>query len=133
MFDTAIAAKGTTEDIREAGYVLPDGTMLDFSGQKSGCLDEDHRELGFPMAMVDFQDAGAVRLNAASGMVETRAMPTSAQLRVMRDVIIRNGGKGFMDLTDGRRRAAVDIDNAMRMGGIVRRFYRGEDVGGRSL
>ena len=31
LFETAKKRFGTTLDIREAGYVLPDGSMLDFS------------------------------------------------------------------------------------------------------
>ena|GEM_PF-5201887 len=33
VFDTAKRKFGETKDIREAGYVLPDGVMLDFSGR----------------------------------------------------------------------------------------------------
>ena len=33
IFDTAKNKFGLTSDIREAGYILPDGTMLDFSGR----------------------------------------------------------------------------------------------------
>lgn len=33
IFDTAKRKFGETKDIREAGYVLPDGVMLDFSGR----------------------------------------------------------------------------------------------------
>ena len=33
LFDATKEKFGTTNDIREAGYILPDGTMLDFSVQ----------------------------------------------------------------------------------------------------
>jgi len=40
---------GTTEDPCEAGYILPDGTMLDFSGKKEGgspgMRSFDHRDI----------------------------------------------------------------------------------------
>ncbi len=33
IFEQAKKLFGTTRDVREAGYVLPDGSMLDFSGR----------------------------------------------------------------------------------------------------
>ena len=50
LFEWAKAAKGTTDDLYEAGYVLPDGELLDFSGKReggpAGGRAEDHRQLG---------------------------------------------------------------------------------------
>jgi hypothetical protein len=48
--DKAIKLFGLTDDPSEAGYILPDGTMLDFSVKKEGGTPgrrvNDHREIG---------------------------------------------------------------------------------------
>jgi hypothetical protein len=86
---------GTTENPAEAGYLLPDGTMLDFSGRRQGAGREaagqrmiDHRELGDVMgeggtqAMIDFMNrAHAVRVDFNAGLFETQTEPTPKQLR----------------------------------------------------
>ena len=99
IFDGAKKRHGLTRSIYEAGYVLPDGSMLDFSGRadagymeapgfswkpKSGIdylkdqRSVDHREIewaGMPEykevweAMNDFLRLGAVRIDANSGMI----------------------------------------------------------------
>ena len=45
LWKRAKKEKGTTRNPREAGYVLPDGTMLNFSGGERGHRYEDHREI----------------------------------------------------------------------------------------
>jgi len=70
----AIEEFGTTSDPREAGYILQDGTMLDFSGKRQGSSESgvrymDHREVSsaFPddADAPDFHDfmnqTGAIR------------------------------------------------------------------------
>ena len=77
-----------TSDLREAGYILPDGTMLDFSGRHelfgaddsgiSGRRTTDHRgisqiayaydaegnevDTGVETTMPDFIECGAIRM-----------------------------------------------------------------------
>jgi len=49
MISKAKAEFGVTEDFDEAGYILPDGEMLDFSGKNQGAIgrdrEVDHREI----------------------------------------------------------------------------------------
>lgn len=51
LIDAAINYFGLTTDGREAGYILPDGKMLDFSGKKEGGMpherSRDHSEIAF--------------------------------------------------------------------------------------
>lgn len=42
-FDSAAAHHGLTRDVREAGYILPDGRMLDFSGRNQNLTDYERR------------------------------------------------------------------------------------------
>jgi hypothetical protein len=109
----AIAHFGETQDPREAGYIFPDGTLLDFSGKKEpipanltidfdyrkGGRHLDHREIGqiFPVSPEQFeinswlpvarfqQASGALRYDATSGNGYASVMetPTDAQLQAM--------------------------------------------------
>jgi hypothetical protein len=86
LTEAAIAKFGTTDDIREAGYITPDGKMLDFSGRSeasgyhqegdrwvpdegqddylAGQRNTDHREVGEGgvEAMIEHIDSGFVRV-----------------------------------------------------------------------
>jgi len=64
--EAAVDYFGTTDDPREAGYILDDGRMLDFSGKKeggpAGTRALDHREIGFVLPETErgnaFADTG---------------------------------------------------------------------------
>lgn len=68
----AIEHFGLTDDPQEAGYILPDGTMLDFSGKNEGNTEysyyrignrsRDHREVAF--ALGDDFPGGTEGMNA---------------------------------------------------------------------
>lgn len=73
----------TTKDPREAGYVMPDGRMLDLSGKRQGSRESgvrhlDHREANIALADIDYQDdngmlaaqnAGIARVDFNYGLV----------------------------------------------------------------
>ncbi len=93
FFEQAKKLFGTTYDIREAGYVLPDGSMLDFSGRHlmnpgsdtsflRGRRTTDHREIssiayekdgntktGVDTDMSDFIRRGAIRIDDNAGNI----------------------------------------------------------------
>lgn len=128
VFDTAKRKFGETKDIREAGYVLPDGSMLDFSGRHeldpgtdssflAGRRATDHRAInqisfvydengdevdtGVSSDMSDFIKRGAIRIDNNAGSINLSAAPTMAQRRVLRELIRRNGGDVQVDFGDG--------------------------------
>jgi len=92
----AIDRFGLTSDPKEAGYILIDGRMLDFSGKKdggeSGRRAMDHREVvdlfeGPSDAMDEFMRVtGAIRFSIVDrGMfLDFRSRPTPAQISVIR-------------------------------------------------
>ena len=105
LIGAAVAEFGVTGDPREAGFVLPDGRMLNLSepGQE-GTRSQDHtavarlravRELVLALGrdafgeqvghpVVEFQNAtGAIRVDFASGLVDSQTGITSAQARVI--------------------------------------------------
>jgi GGDEF domain-containing protein len=108
--DAAVDYFGTTDDPREAGYILDDGRMLDFSGKKdggpAGTRALDHREIGFvlpetergnafadtgtPMSQMG-SNTGAIRMSWMSDDVLQldlySTVPSSEQIRGLRDAI----------------------------------------------
>ena len=125
IFNAAKKTFGCTYNIMEAGYVLPDGTMLDFSGRHEGA-DEitargkrhtDHRRIcqigyqydaegnetktGLETCMQDFIRRGAVRIDANCGLINLFNKPTIQQKRVLKVLIAKNGGDVWVDFGDG--------------------------------
>lgn len=128
---------GTTSDITEAGYILPDGTMLDFTGTHQvgpsqrgqwlrGQRSVDHREIqdivskSGTQAMYQFVEYGAVRTHKTSGgelMIAFSKPLTESQMLVLsrgaeNGAIVEVWGK------DGERRfseeSSQDRISAMR-------------------
>lgn len=71
LFERSIESFGTTDNINIAGFILPSGTMLDFSGGQGGQRFEDHRDIaniGDELSsgtdgLIQFMNIGAVRVN----------------------------------------------------------------------
>lgn len=114
LVDLAVKEFGLTDDFREAGYVLPDGRLLDMSGKREGgtpfMRQVDHREIGRvfhkipsiskPLTetrddgtdkMIIFERQGNIRFHFTSGRepdvnisMETEQKPTEAQIRALR-------------------------------------------------
>lgn len=138
IFDWAKQHHGTS-NLDSAGYVLPNGEMLDFSGSRfggGGGRVEDHRQIQYPgrpgsgtEAMVEFQKAGAIRIDANSGLIDLETAPTSSQERIIRQILEQNP-QSYIDLQDGGRRAHIEpMEGAgSKALGQIRRFYNGEDI-----
>ena len=150
-FNKAKEAFGTTKDTLEAGYVLPDGEMLDFSGRHEGSPERDikgqrysdHREISqIGTEMTPFVDLGAIRIDARSGLIELGKEPTASQLSVIKRIVEDRGSEVHFDLRDSSRpdyqpdrpigqslqpEAGTD---PKRVVGMIRRFYRGDDISG---
>ena len=94
---------GATEDPREAGYILEDGQMLDFSGVREGGMPGmrsfDHREVGRAFedsdfeggteGMIQFMSAtGATRISYNDGdlSVDTNTRLTGGQLSTIQSI-----------------------------------------------
>lgn len=124
IFELAKKHFGVTRDIRECGYVLPDGSMLDFSGRHTlnagtdsshlrGRRGVDHREIyeigwdktgnvkNFDIKMEDFIRAGAVRVHVSSKYCSLNLYqkPTNYQIPVLISII--QYAKGCVDVEIG--------------------------------
>lgn len=127
IFDAAKKKFGITHDLREADYVLPDGSMLDFSGRHTldkgadssslnGRRTTDHREIsgiayeydadgneletGIETDMSDFIRRGAIRIDSY-GTINLSVKPTPEQRRVIERLVRRTGGDVSVDFGDG--------------------------------
>ena len=105
-FNKAVEYFGTTNNINIAGYVLPNGTMLDFSGKKFGSDGRnrtlDHREIGDAfdneIDMEDFLRAGAIRIDGALGSINAETMPTAAQWKVIKQIVEQNADEISLEI-----------------------------------
>lgn len=104
MAETAKNHFGTTNDVRESGYITVNGKMLDFSGRHWGGVNRgsrqvDHEDIGeiLPddfdtfaithkgdvnrngMAKYEFEKYGSIRTQPETGSVELAMMPTDKQ------------------------------------------------------
>lgn len=150
IFDTAEKTFGTTRDIREAGYVLPNGDMLDFSGRHEGADERtargqrhsDHRQIssiayrydedgnevetGVETTMPEFIDRGAIRIDNNAGFINLSNKPTSKQKNALRTLISYNGGDVQVDFGNGwdsDHYVEYDGAKATRVLGDIDRYF----------
>ena len=139
----AVEQFGTTSEFEQAGYILPDGQMLDFA-RNDKTRDTDHREIMSvfgPAEVSEGTDAlskfladGNVRVMAEAPGVDLAAdkAPTAAQLEQIREMVGSLGSeqrKFTLDIstTDGRIAASkeysgrIDADRVVRE---IRDYYK---------
>ena len=139
----AVEQFGTTSEFERAGYILPDGQMLDFA-RNDKTRDTDHREIMSvfgPAEVSEGMDAlnkfladGNVRVMAEAPGVDLAAdkAPTAAQLEQIREMVGSLGSeqrKFTLDIstTDGRVAASkeysgrIDADRVVRE---IRDYYK---------
>ena len=139
----AVEQFGTTDRFERAGYILPDGRMLNFA-QNDGTRDTDHREIldvfgpaevpNGTEALNKFLADGNVRVMAEAPGVDIAAKtpPTEQQLRQIRAMVEQLGSEKrrfTLDIstTDGRVVASkeysgkVDADKVVRE---IREYYK---------
>lgn len=110
---TAEAYFGRTYKISEAGYLLRNGHMLDFSGRHEGApggyRTVDHRDISdafdgdygngeYSDAMVQFMRAGNIRLSPESGGINLSVKPTKSQTETLERYIQNFRGEVMLDI-----------------------------------
>ncbi len=148
IFDAAKKRFGVTNDMREAGYILPDGTMLDFTGKHqmddgidtsflNGRRSVDHRDIkqlnyetdgntetGLNVSMEDFVERGAVRIDANVGVINLSARPTKEQRDMISRLIRRNGGDVSLEIgMDGAVYAEYDGASTAKVLADIDRYF----------
>ena len=139
----AVEQFGTTSEFERAGYILPDGQMLDFA-RNDKTRDTDHREIMSVFGLAEVSEGtdalnkfladGNVRVMAEAPGVDLAAdkAPTAAQLEQIREMAGSLGSeqrKFTLDIstTDGRVAASkeysgrIDADRVVRE---IRDYYK---------
>lgn len=117
----------TTSNFNEAGYLLPDGKLLDFSGGERNHRYRDHREIGEiyeatngTAALNRFLRDGNIRVMAESPGIDLASLvePTSEQYSAIRRFINSHGlreGQFFVDFSDAEGRRSGNYSYAGRV------------------
>lgn len=125
IMNLAIERFGLTNNIRQAGYILPDGRLLNFG--EGGTRDTDHRAIeGIYKAynipiwsdeyrynyVVDFMNRGAIRCDVNNGLLDMTKEPTHEQYKMLK-TFARYCDEIYLDFTDnkGNNIHSVDYDN----------------------
>lgn len=124
ILEKAKAKFGLTEDILEAGYVLDDGSMLNFSGGFEGERNLDHREViefygkhigsGYENKyMPIFQkEANAIRISESEGNLSIQLNigqnPTDAQWLKIGQLLKEGGGDLYFDIYNKTGKKIID-------------------------
>ena len=147
LFDRAKEFFGTTNDLNEAGYILPDGSMLDFSGRHQvegdssflrGRRSVDHRDIfdlayekdgwtetGIETDMADFINRGAIRIDSNAGAINLSIIPTEQQISKLSRLIEKNGGDVYVDFgaPDTDHYAEYSGAKASRVINDIKRYF----------
>lgn len=98
---------GFTDDIMLAGYILSDGSLLDFSGGSRERV-VDHREIvhlreGGPgtAGMQEYMAEGNIRIDANTGFIDISKLPTDAQTKRIFEMVKRRQGNLRLGLSYG--------------------------------
>ncbi len=120
---------GTTYKISEAGYLLTDGKLLDFSGRHEGgpggYRSVDHRDItdafdgeygdgGYSDGMVKFMQAGNIRLSPESGGINLSVKPNAKQLDTLDRYIANFRGEVMLDIDNANGDTVVSIEYPKR-------------------
>ena len=152
----SLAAKyfGTTYDIRECGYILPNGLMLDFSGRHSlnkgtdsshlaGRRATDHRDISnigwsedgntkyFDISMEDFIRLGAIRTHVSNSYSSINLFnkPTPQQIEVLKRIIQYAKGCIDVEIGDGNESLSYGEFDEARPSLVISQIIRYFDEG----
>ena len=134
MNDKAKEFFGTTHNLKEAGYILENGELLDFSGKKQGASGGyrtiDHQDIkdafdvqddGEAESLVAFVNNGNIRFMPETNGFYMSNMPTPEQMKVIKRVFEKDFGEGEVELYHD----ASDWGNRDKV--FYRQYERGTD------
>lgn len=120
---------GTTYKMAEAGYLLRDGKLLDMSGRHEGApggyrtvdhrditdaFDGDYGDGSYSGGMVQFMQAGNIRLSPESGGINLSTKPNAKQLDVLDRYISSFRGEVTLDIDNANGDTVVSIEYPKR-------------------
>ncbi|MBR2388153.1 MAG: hypothetical protein IKB02_05460 [Clostridia bacterium] len=143
----AVKEFGYTPYFYDAGYITPNGKMLNFSGEKGyhyGGRGQDHRAIGVIYADTNGSDAlnrfvkdGNIRIMAESPGIDISSVaePTKEQYATIRKFINEYSDKGFfnVDLTDENGRVIGTLQyenriNSTRIINDIKHYYETGEI-----
>jgi len=100
----------TTNDMREAGYILTTGQFLDLSeknnGGSRGIRSADHRDINMfydnlsgTESLIQFMNDGNIRLMPESGGIDLSVKPNKQQIQALRIFINHFNGEVVLDIS----------------------------------
>ena len=115
LFEDAKAEFGTTDNFKVAGYMLPDGSLLNFGDPANPTTRaKDHRAIeGVIMEngteyehrweyLADFMNEGAIRLLPEYAGINLMKAPTKEQRQRLMDFIYKFNGEVILEIVDER-------------------------------
>ena len=144
---------GTTTNFAVAGYILPDGTMLDFSGARLGSgnvistqREVDHRQIGYATGKGGIEGVhefcigtGSIRVSfsrTGAAFIDCYQEPNAKQYQTLaRGVVTMASGGIYLELRRGndKDRFAESYPAKTNVLKVIQQFYRGESPTGPSL
>ena len=136
--ESALSYFGKTYSWKETGYLLTNGSKLDFSGKhygaSGGYRTVDHRDIwdSFPEdmqedfdgngAMVEFMHRGNIRIMPEGDGINLSVLPTEAQEKALIDFISRARGEVTLDIDDeyGENIVSVEYPKGTRSDRVLR-------------
>ncbi len=119
----AVTHFGHTYKWVETGYILTDGSRLDFSGRNEGASGGyrtiDHRDvrlissydnLSGTDALIDFMRRGNIRIMAETNGINLSVLPTKAQENALSDFISKNRGEIMLDIDNTNGDTVVSVE-----------------------
>lgn len=109
-FEDLVSFLGTTENWKEAGFILPDGRLVDMSGKNSGGEEDkrnlDHKDINnFGYTLANLLDMGAIRVGydgtkpSFAQMSIKNNMPTSSQWKKIDELLMMTPNKLDLEAT----------------------------------
>ena len=137
---------GTTNKLSETGYILTDGSLLDFSGKKFGGSPNnrsiDHREIvdaldEYKAGMEEFINSGNIRYLPEGDKILLSNEPTPQQYKVIERIINNNGGNITVELMNDANKWGMNRNDFYgeyndttinKVKRDIKAFYTGEGV-----
>lgn len=135
---------GTTSKLLETGYILTDGSLLDFSGKKFGGTPDnrsiDHREIVDALdnaGMEEFINSGNIRYLPEGDKILLSNEPTPKQYKVIERIINNNGGNITIELMNDANKWGMNRNDFYgeyndttinKVKRDIKAFYTGEGV-----
>lgn len=124
LFEAAKEEFGVTNNFGVAGYMLPDGALLDFSEAKDGGpankRTRDHREVGSIIEdrdydtrseyITDFLNEGAIRIMPESDAVNLSVAPSAEQREKLLDYFYKKNGYIILEIDDQNGKSAAYME-----------------------